>query len=309
MGRRPALNPPGAERAFLRGLQASFPGWGGPEDLRWWFRREVGGPVADLLLLVDGDHGPVAGAAVCHRRVSGLDDAGAGAARVAILSGAWTDPHHRRQGCFRELVAHGREVAARRGAGALLAFAAAERASTPALTAAAAGVVGGWGLRTAGSAAPARPAAASAFAPGRRPSAADLHRWFAARPGAGMIYRDAAQFAVQARLRRRGTVVVPAGPGHWAIVEGGGGVARVHAVVSEDGRLTAAGWANAFAALAASPPASVPLLGYTTRREVAGGLGGAVDASAASVFVLPAGDTDPAPFLGARWWLQGLDRA
>lgn len=307
MGRRRALNPPGAERAFLRGLQASFPGWGGPEDLRWWFRREVGGPVADLLLLLDGDHGPVAGAAVCHRLVRGLEDAGAGAARVAILSGAWTDPRHRRQGCFRELIAHGREVAARRGAGALLAFAAAERASTPALTAAAAGVVGGWGLRTAGSAAPARPAAA--LASGRQPSAADLHRWFAARPGAGMVYGDAARFAVQARLRRRGTVVVPAGPGHWAIVEGRGGVARVHAVLSEDGPLTAAGWADAFAALAASPPVSAPLLGYTTRSDVAGGPDGDLDASAASVFVLPAGDTDPTPFLAASWWLQGLDRA
>lgn len=307
MGRRPTLNPPGAERAFLRGLQASFPGWGGPEDLRWWFRREVGGPVADLLLLVDGAHGPVAGAAVCHRLASGLDGAGADAGRVAILSGAWTDPHHRRQGCFRELIAHAREVAARRGAGALLAFAAAERPSTPALTAAAAGVVGGWGLRTAGSAAPPRPAAV--LASGRRPSAADLHRWFAARPGAGMVYHEAAQFAVQARLRRRGTVVVPAGPGHWAIVEVRGGVARVHAVVSEDGPLTTAGWAGAFAALAASPPASAPLLGYTTRREVAGGLGEDVHASAASVFVLPAGDADPAAFLAAPWWLQGLDRA
>jgi hypothetical protein len=124
-----------------------------------------------------------------------------------------------------------------------------------------------------------------------------------------MVYRDAAQFAVQARLRRMRTAVVPAGAGHWAIVEGRGGVARVHAVVSEDGPLTTAGWAGAFAALAASPIVPAPLLGYTTRRDVTDGLGDGVDAIAASMFVLPAGDADPAPFLAAQWWLQGLDRA
>jgi len=303
MARSPALNPPGAERAFLRGLQASFPGWGGRDDLRWWFRREVGGPVADLLLIVDADHGAVAGAAVCYRLASELD--ATGAERVAILSAAWTDPRHRRQGYFRDLVAHAQEVAGMRGAGALLAFAAAERPSTPALTAVAAGAVAGWYLRAGASAAP----PATAPAPARRPSAADLHRWFAARPGAGMVYRDAAQFAVQARLHRMRTAVVPAGAGHWAIVEGRGGVSDVHAVVSEDGPLSTAGWAGAFTALAASPVALTPLLGYTTRREVADGLGGGVDTVAGSVFVLASGGADPAPFLAAQWWLQGLDRA
>ena len=194
-----------------------------------------------------------------------------------------------------------------RGAGALLAFAAAERPSTPALNAVAAGAVAGWHVRTEAGTAPAPPAAASA--PARRPSAADLHRWFAARPGAGMVYRDPAQFAVQARLRRTRTTVVPAGAGHWGIVEGRGGVARVHAVVSEDGPLTTAGWTGAFAALAASPAAPAPLLGYTTRRDVTDGLGDGVDAIAASMFVLPAGDADPVRFLAAQWWLQGLDRA
>ena len=319
-----ALNPPGGEPVFLRGLRESFPGWGGAAEFRWWFRREVGGPPADLLLLVEGGTA-IAGTAVCHRLVSGIPGEAGG--RVAIMSGAWTAPAHRRRGCFRALVEHARAVAATRGARALLAFASGGRASTPALAAASTAAIDSWGLRGRATASPPAPgrdrvgasasasAGAGAGAPpaarhAPRPSEGALQRWFADRPGAGIVYPGSQVFAVHARLRRAHTAVVAAGPGHWAIVERRRDASPVQAVVSESGPLTEAGWAGALRALHASEPAATaPLLAYTTRRAVADALADAFEPSAANVFVLAVGDSDPRPLAAADWWLHGLDRA
>ena len=205
-------NPPGSAGLLLDELNRAFPGWGDAAEFDWWFRRRVGGPRADLLVLGRPDE-PVAGMAVSYRRVGAPD----GSDRlVGVLTGAWTVPGHRRQGCFAELVLRAQETAAERGAVALLGFARRERASIATLERASLGTLPAWWLRAPGGGPPAT-ACASA-----RPGAADLHRWFHAhRRGAGMRYPSAAVFAEQMRLESPSTSLVAAGERHWAIVRDG----------------------------------------------------------------------------------------
>lgn len=218
------LNPPGLAPAYLEALQRNFGGWGGEAELVWWFRREVGAPAADLLVLVEGGDTLVAGTAVTYRRLG----IGGGQELAGVMTGAWTASQHRRRGCYTELIKRAREVAGGRGAALLLAFTSADPISRAPLARASFGETSAWHL---GGESQGRPADRRAS----RPSDAQLHRWFHEnRAGAGIDYPTVQAFAEQALLRDPTTRVAEAPGGLWGILAAehtGGGV---QAVISEE---------------------------------------------------------------------------
>lgn len=298
MPRRFELNPAAAEAEYLRGLQESFPGWGDRSDFTWWFRRDVGAGPADLLTLADRG-ALVAGMALSYRRFH--PGGRGGEAVVAILSGAWTRPDHRRGGCFADLVEHAEAVAAGRGAVALLGFVSGGRASRPVLEAVASERIASWQLRAGPRLAGETPAPAACRP---APDAATLRRWFHEhRAGGGFAYPSPGVFAEQARLRAGGVAVVDAGEGHWAIVDD----ERVRAVLHESAPLEAHAMATALARVARGRPG---LLAYTTHRGVAEAARSAgFQADKAQVVVLPVGARLTTPLRVAEAWLHELDRA
>jgi len=282
------LNPPGLEPAYLEALQRNFNGWGGEAEFIWWFRREVGGPRADLLVLVEGGDTLVGGVAVSYRRI-GLG--GGGAQLAGVLTGAWTASQYRRQGCFSELIEHAREVTASRGAALLLAFSTKDPASHDPLARASFAETETWYLGGEARGYPADPRA-------RRPSDAELHHWFQEnRVGAGFDYPTLEIFTEHALLRDRSTRVAEAPGGLWGILAAehtGGGV---QAVISEE--------------LLPDPTAVATALkvwglpSLTADRAVARRL----PAAAGSLFGLSVGGGASDPAWPARWSLHRMDRA
>lgn len=282
------LNPPGLEPAYLEALQRNFGGWGGEAEFIWWFRREVGGPRADLLVLVEGGDTLVAGVAVSYRRV----DLGGGREELAgIMTGAWTAAQYRRQGCFSELIEHAREVAGSRGAAILLAFSSRDPATHDALVRTSFAETDTWYLGGEAKGRPADPRA-------RRPSDAQLHHWFQEnRAGAGIDYPTLEVFAEHALLRDPTTRVAEAPGGLWGILAAehvGGGV---QAVISEE--------------LLPDPTAVATALNvwglpaYTTDPAVAA----KVPAAPGSMMAMTAGGRGSPPVWPTRWSLHRMDRA
>jgi GNAT superfamily N-acetyltransferase len=281
------LNPPGVEVAYLEALQRNFGGWGGEPEFMWWFRRQVGGPHADLLVLVEGGDTLVAGTAVSYRQV---DVGGGRVEQVGFITGAWTAPQYRRQGCYVELIQHARDVGGQRGASMLMAFAANDPSSHNALERASFAETQTWHLAGEGQGRPADPRAA-------RPSDAQLHDWFHRnRAGAGIIYSELDVFIEQALLRDPTTRVAEAPGGLWGILAAehtGGGV---QAVISED--------------LLPDPRAVATALkvwglpSYTTDSAVAK----KITHAPASLFGLGVTGREPPPW-PSRWSLHRMDRA
>jgi GNAT superfamily N-acetyltransferase len=121
---------------YLDGLNACFPGWGDARLFDWCFRRQVGGPAADLLVAGDDD-APIAGSAITYRRTvrSGTEEL------IACMTGSWTMPEARGRGLFRAMMQASLEQARRRGCRLLIAFAADGNGSVPALASASARIV------------------------------------------------------------------------------------------------------------------------------------------------------------------------
>jgi hypothetical protein len=293
------LNRPGIDAAFLRGLQESFGGWGGPAEFEWWFRRRVGGPSADLLTLTEGDE-LAAGSAISYRvaDLSGADEL------VAVMTGSWTAPSYRRRGCFGELIERSRETAFRRGTRFLLGISGAHRPSRDPLAAASFATAEAWYLN------------AETVAPGplpprtaRQPTDDKLARWFHEhRPGRGFVYAPTDVFVEQARLSAAD--VVETSDGHWAICERRADTLQIQAIVSDaptDPTRVAAALATAAAHARRS---GLIALGYTTLAETAraaGELGFRTEPGV--VYAMPTGDSSPPSDLLAGLAFQALDRA
>jgi hypothetical protein len=282
------LNPEGVERAYLEALQRNFGGWGGGQEFLWWFRRQVGGPCADLLVLVEGGETLVAGTAVSYRR---LDLGGGRKELTGVLTGAWTASQYRRRGCFTELIGRARDVAGRRGAAMMLAFASDDPATREPLARASFAESSTWHTGGEAQGKPADPRA-------HRPSDAELHRWFHQnRVGAGIEYLTLDVFTEQALLRDPTTRVAEAPGGLWGILAAehiGGGV---QAVISEE--------------LAPDPVAVAKALhvwglpAYTTDPAVAKRLPNA----RTFLFGLTVSGRDSPPSWPLRWTLHRMDRA
>ncbi len=126
------LNPPGIRVAYLQALNQCFPGWGSERQFAWCFEREVGARRADLMVLrLEGEL--LAGSAVTYRIVR---LANGNPMRVGIMTGSWTLPAARGQGCFSRIIEESVGLSrAARGA-VLLAFVTEDNASCRRLLAA-----------------------------------------------------------------------------------------------------------------------------------------------------------------------------
>lgn len=111
-------NPPGIEALYLESLNLCFPGWGDAATYDWAFRRKVGGPVADQVLLRDGGV-LLAGSAVSYRRL--VTSAGR-SALVGIMTGSWTLPAARGRGAFTTIIDESVALTKAHGGALLLAF-------------------------------------------------------------------------------------------------------------------------------------------------------------------------------------------
>ena len=280
------LNPPGVEEAYLEALQRNFNGWGGATEFNWWFKRPVGGPIADLLVLTTGGDTLVAGTAITYRH---LRFPGNRRELVGLLTGAWTAPQYRERGCFSDLIERARRVAGERGAALLLAFCSDRQPARGPLSKASSMESGAWHVPGGGGAPAPDPRL-------RRPSNADLHRWFHEnRVGAGFDYPGEV-FLEQALLNDPSTRVAEAQGGLWGIlasdVSGGG----VQAVVAEELMPDP---------LAVAAALRVWRLPAFTADPV---VGAKVPSTPSFVFGMTVGDTEPPPW-PLRWALHGMDRA
>jgi hypothetical protein len=130
------LNPSGMDELYLECLNACFPGWGGRESFAWCFERQVGGPRADLMVLRSGGT-VLAGSAVTYRRVV----LSSGASILAgIMTGSWTLPAARSQGCFTRIIEASVEITAGHGGALLLACVTCTNPSSRRLVAAGSGL-------------------------------------------------------------------------------------------------------------------------------------------------------------------------
>jgi hypothetical protein len=126
------INPPDVEAQYLESLNTCFGQWGDQAAFDWYFRRRAGGPAADLIVLRDGGR-PVAGSAVVYRQVR----AARGETVLAgIMSGSWTLPEARGQGCFSTMIHESVALAGQRGGALLLAYVTERNASFRRLSAA-----------------------------------------------------------------------------------------------------------------------------------------------------------------------------
>jgi hypothetical protein len=111
-------NPAGMEAVYIECLNACFDGWGGPGMYRWCFARTGGSHPADLMVLEEDGH-LIAGSVINYRHVSLANNA---AILVAVMTGSWTLPAARQNGCFKRIIQGSLALAEERGAALLLAF-------------------------------------------------------------------------------------------------------------------------------------------------------------------------------------------
>ncbi len=94
------INPPDIDDEYLRCLNVSYNPWGNRQQYDWHFRRTTAYPDADLIVLrTDGQM--AAGSAVSYRRVALPNN---NEMTVGLVTGAWTLPQFRDQGCFAHVI-------------------------------------------------------------------------------------------------------------------------------------------------------------------------------------------------------------
>lgn len=288
----------GDRERYLEGLRAAFgPGWGGDDRFDWAFSRACGGPTADLVVLAPAPGEPaLAGSAVTFRRLA--PEGGGEPVLIAIMTGSWTLPEARGQGCFTQIIDWSSRIASARGAAALIAFVTEANPSRRRLVAAGAAEVASTYLASSPSTpAPAAPAAVLAVDdPGPLALAASVDR-----PGAHRFaYVDAAAWSSQ-HLLRPDPVEVVAVADATVVLERAPSSDRVLYVSEEE----QADPSEVLGALLARAVASGrQLFCFTTRPawSAAGAACGLV-AGPGSICVLPFGALPDAP-----WVVHGGDR-
>lgn len=111
------INPDRTEETYLEYLNRCFDDWGGMDMYKWCFDRPVGGLKADIMLLKK-DGTVLGGSAVTYRKAAIRESM----VNVAIMTGSWTLPEARRQGCFTRIIDESIALARQKGAALLLAF-------------------------------------------------------------------------------------------------------------------------------------------------------------------------------------------
>ena len=112
------FNPPEFEDDYVAALNECFGHWGDASLYDWAFRRTAGSHASDLMIVHDDNGELLAGSAVSYRRVAGPEYS----FEAGIMTGSWTLPPARGQGCFTRIVEESRLIAGERGCDVLLAF-------------------------------------------------------------------------------------------------------------------------------------------------------------------------------------------
>jgi hypothetical protein len=112
------LNPKNIESIYIECLNSCFDDWGGPDMYEWCFNRQVGDLKADIMVLKKNSK-IIAGSAVTYRKVLLTRNS---MTNVGIMTGSWTLPDARRQGCFTKIIEESVALASGKGAVLLLAF-------------------------------------------------------------------------------------------------------------------------------------------------------------------------------------------
>lgn len=119
------INPTGVSTEYLRALNTCFGKWGDRRTYEWYLERRSPGYFSDLIVLFYRDR-MVAGSAVTYRNAA---HSGGGIERVGIMTGSWTLPEARGQGCFGRLIEQSLQLCRQRSCPVLLAFVTANNAS------------------------------------------------------------------------------------------------------------------------------------------------------------------------------------
>ena len=112
------INPKGIESTYIECLNYCFRDWGGIDMYKWCFNRQVGDLKADIMILKK-DGKIIAGSAVAYRKVLFANNS---MINVGIMTGSWTLPDARGQGCFTKIIKESVALASSKGAALLLAF-------------------------------------------------------------------------------------------------------------------------------------------------------------------------------------------
>jgi hypothetical protein len=119
------LNPQGMEDEFLKCLNLCFGDWGDRRTYQWYFQRKTAYPDADLMVLKkDGEL--AAGSAVTYRKITLPNEA---VVTVGIMTGSWTLPKFRGQGCFARIIEESVRLTAKKNGALVLGFGRTENSS------------------------------------------------------------------------------------------------------------------------------------------------------------------------------------
>jgi hypothetical protein len=117
MGFDVVLNPKGMESTYIDHLNLSFGHWGDAALYKWCFDRRIGDLKADIMIFKQ-DKRCIAGSAVTYRKAL----LGKSVINIGIMTGSWTVPEARGQGCFTKIIEESLSLASHKGAGLLIAF-------------------------------------------------------------------------------------------------------------------------------------------------------------------------------------------
>ena len=112
-----SINPENMEGVYLECLNKCFVDWGGMETYRWCFDRRLGNRKPDIMILKKGDT-ILGGSAVTYRHAIINEKM----AVIAIMTGSWTLPEARNQGCFTTIIDQSLILARAADAALLIAF-------------------------------------------------------------------------------------------------------------------------------------------------------------------------------------------
>jgi hypothetical protein len=117
MGFDIVLNPKDMEPIYIDHLNFSFGHWGDAAFYKWCFDRQIGDLKSDIMIFKQ-DEKIIAGSAVTYRKVL----LGKLLINIGIMTGSWTVPEARGQGCFTKIIEESLSLASHKGAGLLIAF-------------------------------------------------------------------------------------------------------------------------------------------------------------------------------------------
>ncbi len=119
------INPPHIKEQYLRYLNQVFGNWGDAEKYFWYFQRKTAFPDADVMVLKNGEQ-LLAGSGVSYRQIRFPNG---GEAIIGIMSGSWTLPEARGQGCFTRIIEESVQLTTQKGGALLIAFVTEDNAS------------------------------------------------------------------------------------------------------------------------------------------------------------------------------------